>query len=92
MQTMLSIKIDKKIKEQAQEVAHALGVSLNAVINQNIKRFISERHVTFTDHPMPNKKTRIILDRLLADAGADKNFDGPFKTAEEALHFLHSKR
>ncbi|KKQ47171.1 MAG: hypothetical protein US66_C0017G0001, partial [Candidatus Moranbacteria bacterium GW2011_GWD2_37_9] len=32
MQTMLSIKIDKRLKEKAHEVAHTLGVSLNAVI------------------------------------------------------------
>ncbi len=75
MQTMLSIKIDKNLKEKAQEVAHALGVSLNAVVNQIIKEFISERKVTFTDHPMPNLKTRKLLDRLLADSKANRNFD-----------------
>ncbi|MDP3962249.1 MAG: hypothetical protein Q8Q03_00040 [bacterium] len=87
---MLSIKIDKNLKEKAQEVAHALGVSLNAVINQNIKEFINDRKVTFTDHPMPNKKTRKLLDRLLADSKANRNFIGPFDTAEEAIKALHS--
>ena len=62
---MLSIKIDKELKEKAQEVAHALGVSLNAVINQNIKEFVSERQVTFSDHPVLNKKSQKIIDKLL---------------------------
>ena len=61
MQTMLSVKIDKGLKEKAQEVAHTLGVSLNAVINQNIKEFIIERQVTFTDEPVLNKRTQKIL-------------------------------
>lgn len=90
MQTMLSIKIDKRLKEKAHEVAHALGVSLNAVINQNIKEFIDVRQVTFTDHPMPNKKTQRLLNRLLADSKANRNIVGPFDTAEEMIKSLNS--
>ena len=41
MQTMLSIKINKSLKEKAQELAHNLGVSLNAIINGYVKEFIS---------------------------------------------------
>jgi len=90
MQTMLSVKIDKSLKEKAQDTARALGVSLNAVVNAFIKEFISERKVTFTDHPMPNKMTMKILDQLLADSRANKNFIGPFYTAEEAIKALRS--
>ncbi len=90
MQTMLSIKIDKSLKEKAQETAHALGVSLNAVVNAFIKEFISERKVTFTDHPMPNKKTQKILDGLLADSKTNRNIVGPFYTAEEVIKSLNS--
>ena len=90
MQTMLSIKINKELKKKAQKVAHTLGVSLNAVINQNIKEFISERQVTFTDHPMPNKKTLKILARLSKDAREGKNMVGPFYSAEEMIKSLNS--
>jgi antitoxin component of RelBE/YafQ-DinJ toxin-antitoxin module len=90
MQTMLSIKINRELKEKAQEVARTLGVSLNAVINQNIKEFISERQVTFTDHPVLNRRTQKILDRLLADSRAGKNIVGPFDTAEEMIKSLRS--
>ena len=90
MNTMLSIKIDKKLKEKAQEVAHTLGVSLNAVINQNIKEFIDARQVTFTDHPMPNKKTQKLLDRLLADVENSKNIVGPFDNAKDMIKALNS--
>ena len=90
MQTMLSIKIDKKLKEKAHKVAHALGVSLNAVINQNIKEFINVRQVTFTDHPMPNKRTQKLLKRLSADVEAGRNLIGPFDTAEDMIKSLNS--
>lgn len=90
MQTMLSIKIDKDLKNKAQEVAHILGVSLNAVINQNIKEFIRERRVTFADHPTINKKTQKLLDRLLAESKANKNIVGPFYNAEDMIKSLRS--
>lgn len=90
MQTMLSIKIDKNLKEKAQEVAHALGVSLNAVINQNIKEFIDARQITFTDHPMPNEKTMKLLAKLSADIEAGRNTVGPFYTSKDAIKALRS--
>jgi addiction module RelB/DinJ family antitoxin len=90
MQTMLSIKINKSIKEQAQEVAHVLGVSLNAVINGFIKEFISTRRVTFTDHPMPNTRTLKILKKLSDDARNGRNMVGPFYTAEDMIKSLRS--
>lgn len=90
MQTMLSIKIDKDLKKKAQEVAHVLGVSLNAVINQNIKEFISERQITFSDHPILNKKSQKLLDGLLAESKANKNIVGPFYNAEDMIKSLRS--
>ncbi|MFA6974631.1 MAG: hypothetical protein WC237_01555 [Candidatus Paceibacterota bacterium] len=89
---MMSVKIEKTLKDQALNLAHDLGVSLNAVINGFIKEFISERKVTFADHPMPNAKTRKVLDELLADSKENKNFVGPFDSAKEAIGYLHSKR
>ncbi|KKP87471.1 MAG: hypothetical protein UR90_C0004G0018 [Parcubacteria group bacterium GW2011_GWC1_35_8] len=90
MQTMLSIKIDKSLKEKAHKVAHALGVSLNAVINQNIKEFIDARQVTFTDEPILNKKTQKLLAKLSKDAREGKNMVGPFYTAEDMIKSLNS--
>jgi len=90
MQTMLSIKIDKGLKEKAHEVAHALGVSLNAVINQNIKEFVSERQVTFIDEPVLNKRTERLLAKLSKDAREGKNMVGPFYTAEDMIKSLNS--
>ena len=62
MQTMLSIKIDKKLKDQARKTAQDLGVSLNAVIIQYIKEFVAARTITFTEYSAPNEKTRRIIE------------------------------
>lgn len=87
---MLSIKIDRDLKKKAQEVAGILGVSLNAVINQNIKEFIRERSVTFADHPILNKKSQKLLDRLLIETRRGENTAGPFKTIEDMIESLDS--
>ena len=90
MQTMLSIKIDKDLKKKAQEVAGILGVSLNAVINQNIKEFIRERSITFVEHPTLNKKSQKLLDKLLAESKENKDIVGPFYNAEDMIKSLRS--
>jgi addiction module RelB/DinJ family antitoxin len=87
---MLSIKLDKSLKTEAQELAQRLGVSLNAVINSYIKQFISEEKVTFSDHPVLNKRAQKHLSKLIADAKAGKNMVGPFSTAEEMIASLKS--
>lgn len=88
--TMLSIKLDKSLKQKAQELAGKLGVSLNAILNGYLKMFISERQVTFADHPMPNTRTQRILDELLADSRENKNIVGPFDSMKEMIKSLDS--
>jgi len=90
MQTMLSIKIDKGLKQEAQKLAHTLGVSLNAVINQNIKEFVGAQTVTFSSHPMPNKKTASLLSKLSSDAKRGKDMVGPFSSAKEMIKSLNA--
>jgi len=87
---MLSIKIDRSLKDEARKTAQALGVSLNAVINQYIKEFVAARQIVFSDHPLPNKKTQKILDEVSADIAAGKNISGPFCTAKEMINHLDS--
>lgn len=87
---MLNIKIDSLLKDKARKTAQALGVSLNAVINQYIKEFVAARQIVFSDHPLPNKKTQKLLDRLSADIATGKNISGPFSTAEEMIKSLDS--
>lgn len=87
---MLSIKIDKALKQEAQKVAQSLGVSLNAVINQNIKEFVGARTVTFSSHPMPNKKTLALLNKISSEAKKGKNMVGPFFSAEDMVKSLNA--
>jgi len=91
MQTMLSIKIEKSLKDQARKTAQDLGVSLNAVINQHIKEFVNTREIFFTEYEMPNAKTQKILKMVDKDIKNGKNIVGPFNSAEEFIKSLEEK-
>lgn len=88
MKTILNIKTDKELKTEAQKVAKALGLSLSAVITQQLKNFVKERTVLFTDHPTPNASTRKMLDEALHDVSKKKNLSKSFSTADQLFASL----
>ena len=92
MQTMISFKIDRKLKDEARETARALGVSLNAVVNQYIKEFVSRRQITFTEYLEPNKKTQKLLYEIGSDIKHGRNLVGPFDSAEEMIKSLKGRK
>jgi len=90
MKTVLNIKIDKKLKEQAQKVAKEMGLPLGTVVNHYVRRFVDEKRVTFLVPEIPNKKTAAILRQASKDYRAGKNIVGPFSTGEEMDKYLNS--
>ncbi|MBI4158209.1 MAG: type II toxin-antitoxin system RelB/DinJ family antitoxin [Candidatus Yanofskybacteria bacterium] len=91
MKTMINIKADKEVKEMAQEVARNLGMPLSVVINAYLRQFIRQKGVSFyvEGELKPSVKRR--LDRLQKEALAGKNLSPAFKSAKEAIRYLHSK-
>ena len=51
MKTMINIKTDKEVKENAQKIARELGLPLSTVINAYLKEFIRDREVSFSLEP-----------------------------------------
>ncbi len=45
--SLLSVKIDPKIKSEAEKVAQELGFSLSSVINTSLKELIRNKSVSF---------------------------------------------
>jgi antitoxin component of RelBE/YafQ-DinJ toxin-antitoxin module len=88
--TMLNIKIEKSVKDEAQQTARLLGLPLSAVISEYLKEFSADQRVTFTTHPMPNTRTQKVLRQAREDYKKGKNIDGPFKTPEDVLAYLRA--
>lgn len=51
MKTIINIKADKEVKENAQKIAHDLGLPLSGVINAFLKEFIRSRSISFSVVP-----------------------------------------
>lgn len=67
MNTVISVRTDKKVKEEAQEVASSIGVSLSSLINSYLKQIVATRRVElYAPEPMTPK-----LESLIAEVEAE---------------------
>ncbi|MDO8460923.1 MAG: type II toxin-antitoxin system RelB/DinJ family antitoxin [bacterium] len=91
MQTVIHIKADQEIKENAAKVAKELGLSLSDIINASLRNFIRTREITFSDTPQMTPELEKLLERVEKDIKNNKNLAGPFSSAEEMDKYLNSK-
>ena len=90
MMTVIHIKSDKEVKENAQRAAKELGLTLSDVINASLRNFIRTREVIFSHTPRMTPELEKILDKVEEDIKHNRNIFGPFKNAKEANEFLDS--
>ena len=86
--TVINIKTDKELKQEAQQVAKEMGVPLGTIINAYLRDVVRNREVTFSAPEVPNERTAKIMDEIDKDRKKDVNFHGPFKTPDEVDDFL----
>ncbi|MDB5245149.1 MAG: hypothetical protein JWN90_254 [Parcubacteria group bacterium] len=55
MQTTLTIKTDKKLRDDAKRVAAKLGIPLTTVLNAKLREFVREGHFEVSLTPRPEK-------------------------------------
>jgi addiction module RelB/DinJ family antitoxin len=83
---VINLKTDPTLKKLAAKTADKLGVSISAVLNNELRRFAAEQSVIFDIPEVPNEKTAKIL------AASKKEIDTGdfhrFKNNDEALEFL----
>ncbi len=84
----LSIKIDPKVKKEAQKVANRLGFTLSAIINASLKNLTRSKTVSYSLlEPTP------LLKKAIESARADRvrgKSIGPFKSSKEMMKSLLS--
>ena len=90
MTTVIHIKSDKEVKENAQRAAKELGLTLTDVINAALRNFIRTREVIFSNTPRMTPKLEKIVAEVEKDLKTGKNIFGPFETPEEMDKFLDS--
>ena len=90
MQTVIHIKADKEVKENAAKVARDLGLNLSDVINASLRNFIKTREIYFSHTPRMTPELEKLLDKVEADIKSGRNLSPGFKTAKEANDYLDS--
>ena len=90
MQTVIHIKADQEVKENAVKIAKELGLSLSDIINASLRNFIRTREITFSHTPQMTPELEKLLAKVEEDIKNNKNLVGPFKTAKEANDYLDS--
>lgn len=83
---IINLKTDPELKKRAARAADKLGISISAVLNNELRRFSVEQSVTFEVPEVPNAATgaRLAASRKKIESG-DYH---PFSTNKKALEFL----
>lgn len=88
MTTVIHIKADKEVKENAQKAAKDLGLTLSDVINASLRNFIRTREIVFSDIPQMTPELEKLLDKAMEDIKHNRNLSPAFKTMKEAIDYL----
>lgn len=83
--TVLSVKVDKNVRDRAKKTAKELGVPLSLVVNRELERFANEK---FLMVGTPSAKAAARLEILATEARADKNVSPTFSDVEDAIAWL----
>lgn len=83
---VINLKTDPKLKRLAAEVADRLGISISAVLNNELRRFASEQSVVFDLPEAPNAATQRQLKVSRTEINNDQYHK--FKDNQAALDFL----
>ena len=83
---VINLKTDPKLKDLAAKTADKLGISISAVLNNELRRFTAEQSVAFEVPEVPNAKTakQLTASKKKIKAGDYHKFD----TNKKALDFL----
>ena len=79
----VTLRIDKDLKEEADELFEDIGLSLNAACRMFLKKAVQEQRIPF-EVTRPDRKTL----RAIADAEKEKNVSPGFDTVDELMDAL----
>jgi addiction module RelB/DinJ family antitoxin len=78
MKTVISVKIDKDVKDSAQEVARSAGLTLSTLVNAYLRQVAATRRIEiYAPEPMTPKLEALIseVEAELSDGKASPEFN-----------------
>ena len=86
--TILNVKLNKSLKQDAQELADELGVPLSTIVVANLKEFVRSRSITVSALPRLKPEIEKELGQAVADYKQGKNISPILHNGKEASDFL----
>ncbi|OGG69122.1 hypothetical protein A3F27_03380 [Candidatus Kaiserbacteria bacterium RIFCSPHIGHO2_12_FULL_53_13] len=90
MKTVISVKVDKDVRDKARKVAQKIGVPLSMVVNSGLRQFAQEERIVFQTEKSyrMSKKLEKKLAKIDADIRAGRNMSPGFTDTKEMDRYL----
>jgi antitoxin component of RelBE/YafQ-DinJ toxin-antitoxin module len=88
--TIINIKVNKSLKQDAQALADEIGVPLTTVITASLKEFVRSRSLTVSAFPRLKPEIERELGEAIADYKKGKNVSKTFSEPNEITNHLSS--
>jgi addiction module RelB/DinJ family antitoxin len=88
MNTLIHIRTDKKIKDEAQKILQSMGFNVSNFINASLIKLVKEKRIDFEYYP--NTKTRNELMKAEMDIKKKKNHSPSFSDGKKMDDYLDS--
>lgn len=86
--TIINIKIDKTLKQEAQALAEEIGVPLSTIVITNLKDFVRSRSITLSAFPRLKPEIEREIETAVADFKKGRNISPVFSSPREAADYL----
>ena len=91
MNTVLNVKIDPVLKQQAQVAAKALGLPISTVVAAGLRDFVRTRSITISDPPRLKPEVEAELLKISEDAKNGINVSPAFDNLDDAFAWLDAE-
>jgi addiction module RelB/DinJ family antitoxin len=89
MKTVLTIKTDKSVRDEARKVAEEFGIPLGTIINAFLRQFVRSKELSLDLSYRPSKYLRDVIKQ--SEIEFEKgDYSGPFNGVEELMTHLNS--
>lgn len=84
MKTVISVKVDKDVKEKAQEVAASAGISISTLVNSYLRQLSATRRIELYAPEQMTPNLEALIAEVEAEIASGKVSEG-FSTADKFL-------
>ncbi|MDO8604461.1 MAG: hypothetical protein Q7K40_03650 [bacterium] len=88
--TMINIKTDRIVKEEAQKLAAELGFSLSALVTASLKQFVRTREVQFSALPRMTPYLEGVIKEVEKDIKSKRNLSPAFTNMKDMDAYLNA--